>query len=184
MRQLPLHRLNAKIQEANMRVLLISALLIAACVLAQTQLKPCVTDNGGGFTYGDSIQLVSSIGQSVSGISSATRTLEAGYVTGALGLTAIEEHYGKPPRVPTIGEFFPNPFNSATKIELEMPEPGDIELSLFDIAGKMIYTWREHRNAGVFTMTFTAAEELPAGTYLYRITACRMQKMGKIAFVK
>ena len=157
---------------------------IASLVLAQTQLKPSITDNGGGIVSSPSHKMLSSIGQSVTGISSATRTLGAGYVTGALGLTTVEEHYGKPPRVPTIGEFYPNPFNSATKIEIEMPAPGDIELNLFDIAGKIIYSWQEHRSAGVFTMTFTPAEEMPTGTYLYSISACSVQKTGKIAFVK
>ena len=162
----------------------ITLLLIVSLSLAQTQLKPSVTDNGGGIISNSSYKLLASIGQSVTGLREDGINLEAGYITAELDLTGIYEPQFKPPVAPTISEFFPNPFNSATRIGIFLPKPDKISLQLFDLSGKQVYTWEQEKLAGSYSITFTANAELPSGTYLYKVSVSEMQKSGKIILVR
>ncbi len=167
-----------------MRIIIYTIVAMAMVLFAQSQMSPSVTDNGGGIVQNSSHKLLSSIGQSVAGLRSDGTVLEAGYVTAALELNAISEPIRKPQETPIIGEFSPNPFNSATAVSVNMTRSGNISLKLFDISGRQVYSWSEDKKAGIYKISFTASEELPAGTYLYVINALDRQKTGKIAFVK
>ena len=168
-----------------MRIIkIIIIITVPFLILAQSQMTPSVTDNGGGIAQNSSYKLLSSIGQSVTGLRIDGTVLEAGYITAELDLTGIEEQNAKHPEKPIIGEFSPNPFNSATTIEINIPARGNILFQIFDLSGKQIYNWSEDKNAGIYKITFNANEKLPSGTYLYKITALNTEKNGKIAFVK
>ena len=78
-----------------------------------------------------------------------------------------------------IGSFSPNPFNSSTQIQVEMPEDALLSLSIYDLIGKEIYHNANNQKAGVNTLTFVASDELTTGIYLYKIKAGNSQKMGK-----
>ncbi len=167
-----------------MRILFFIIIAISIVLFAQTQMSPSVTDNGGGIAQNSSHKLLSSIGQSVTGVRSDGTVLEAGFVTAELDLVGIREEHRKPPETPLIGDFHPNPFNSTTAISIDIVRSGNISLQLFDISGRQIYSWSEDKKIGTYKISFKASEELPAGTYLYVIKALDQQKTGKIAFVK
>ncbi len=164
---------------------IITLAFLLSFVYAQTTLNPKVTDNGGGIRTGTGYKLVASIGQAVPGIStSASGELEAGFVTVELNLTEIQEPASKPPMLPTIGLFYPNPFNSTTKMEITMPIAGKISLEFFDISGKQIFHWESEKAQGRHALSFTASDILPSGIYVYRITAPNAIKTGKIVFAR
>ncbi len=170
-----------------MRKIIVFAVLVCAVVaFAQTQLEPSVTDNGGGCRYSGSYSLLASIGQSVAGVREDGTILEAGFVTAELlcDTTGIDEYGWKSPVKPTIGEFFPNPFNSATQVRVGLPSGGELSMSVYDITGKQIYSWETTKKEGIYTVTFNAAEGLPGGIYLYKISAVGSLKTGKFTFVK
>ena len=153
-------------------------LFIVFLVFAQTELKPTVTDNGGGRVTSPSFRLLASIGQGVSGPSG--ESFVAGFVSVTLeaDTTRIAEDFELPDEL-KIGSFSPNPFNSSTQIKVEMPEDALLSLSIYDLIGKEIYHNANNKKAGVYTLTFVASDELPTGIYLYKIRAGNSQKMGK-----
>ena len=66
---------------------------------------------------------------------------------------------------------FPNPFNPATTIRFDLPDPGFITLRVYNVLGQEVATLLDHEvmAAGEQRVTFTAAN-LASGVYFYRMT--------------
>jgi len=157
--------------------------LLMAAILAQTRLNPCVADNGGGIIASSSYKLLASIGQSVAGLND-DEALDAGYITAELVWNGIIEPQRKPPVAPTIGEFYPNPFNSQSQMQIFLPRSGKVEFELFDMSGKRIHFWEAEKAAGYYTLRFDVSEKMPSGIYLYRISALGVEKKGKVVLAR
>lgn len=68
-----------------------------------------------------------------------------------------------------LDQNYPNPFNNSTVIFYSIEEEGNVELSVYNLAGKKVQTLVNHfRTAGTYRVDFNAAE-LSSGVYLYRI---------------
>ncbi len=157
-----------------------------AFISAQS-MYPSVSDNGGGFAHvsaGEGKILFSSIGQSVMGLCSDSVSLEAGFITSGITITKIEERRTKLPASPIIGNFYPNPFNSSTKIDIGLPSNSALSIKLFDLSGNLIYSYKTESPAGNYTFTFSSDNNLPSGTYFYLIRVDNFQKTGKIVMIK
>lgn len=64
---------------------------------------------------------------------------------------------------------YPNPFNPATTFSYDIPTSIDVEISIYDITGRLIETVvNEFKSAGSYTFTFDASN-LSSGMYLYRL---------------
>ena len=64
---------------------------------------------------------------------------------------------------------YPNPFNPSTTIAFDLPKSAEIELAIFDIAGRKVATVAAGKYAaGSHTVTFNA-ENLSTGVYFYRL---------------
>ncbi|MBN1755283.1 T9SS type A sorting domain-containing protein [bacterium] len=165
-------------------IILLSGLTLAN---AQTQLKPSVTDNGGGRTSGAGYQIMGSIGQTAVGIRSDTGTIiETGYITSEIELnTEIgEPKQGVAPPFFSIGDFYPNPFNTNTQVEIALALKCEVGFKLYDLAGKEIYRTTEMRPAGQYLIKISPQEKLSSGTYLYEIYIENITKTGKISYIK
>lgn len=65
---------------------------------------------------------------------------------------------------------WPNPFNDRTRIRFTVPQPGRIQLALYDIMGRKIAVIvDERRSAGLHWIDFDAGA-LPSGIYFCRLT--------------
>ncbi|MBK6875901.1 MAG: T9SS type A sorting domain-containing protein [Ignavibacteria bacterium] len=61
----------------------------------------------------------------------------------------------------------PNPFNPVTNIEYDLPVDGNIELKIYDIAGRLMNTLvNEFKTAGSYLVSFNASD-LSSGVYFY-----------------
>jgi hypothetical protein len=70
-----------------------------------------------------------------------------------------------------LSQNFPNPFNPTTAISFQLPERGQINLSIYDLNGQKLRTLVDGiQDAGHYTVNFHAGD-LPSGVYLYRLTA-------------
>ncbi len=85
---------------------------------------------------------------------------------------------------------YPNPFNSSTTIRYQVLYPSFVKIELFDINGKHIKTLREeYQNTGTYNFKFYA-DDLPSGTYFYRLNIKQnydgkeFLKSGKMVLVK
>lgn len=68
-----------------------------------------------------------------------------------------------------VNQNYPNPFNPTTRINYELPEDGNVQISLFDINGKEVgMLFNDFLNAGYQSLEFNGAA-YSTGVYYYRI---------------
>jgi flagellar hook assembly protein FlgD len=89
----------------------------------------------------------------------------------------------------TLAQNSPNPFNNLTTIRFTLSEKTSVKLEVLDIFGKTISVLENGTlNAGEHKSQFSAigadGNSLPAGTYLYRLTANGEVKTAKMTIIK
>ena len=74
----------------------------------------------------------------------------------------------------------PNPFRSATRIEFAVPRESDYDLTVFDLAGRVVRRFTGHAGAGVLALSWDGRAEngveTAPGMYFYRMRAGAYQK--------
>jgi hypothetical protein len=75
-----------------------------------------------------------------------------------------------------LAQNHPNPFNPTTTIRYSLPEPGGVNIAVYDILGRKVATLvDEFRQAGehsiVWNGTATSGEKVSSGLYVYRMQA-------------
>lgn len=168
-----------------MKRAIFTTLAMIFAVYAQTE-YPHVQDNGGGYREGAGYRSYASIGQAVIGrCSDGSVVNQAGYLTGLEVYLEIRQmpQETKLPEQVVISPAYPNPFNSKCQIEVAMPRAGAISFSVYDLFGRRIYTTREKKPAGTYTIEFDAGN-LPSGVYLYRVAAGNTTETGRLILVK
>ncbi|NNE45224.1 MAG: DUF1501 domain-containing protein [Rhodothermales bacterium] len=79
---------------------------------------------------------------------------------------------------------YPNPFSATTTLSYTLARPSHVDLSIFDVQGRMIQRVVDRQQtAGSYSMPFDAGR-LPSGTYVYRLTTDHGSVAGKMAVVK
>ena len=104
--------------------------------------------------------------------------------------TGIDEDADDSPDRPTVSYNFPNPFNSITTINYVLPVNSPIELSIYNIKGKQIYTYTSAcQNTGNHSVVWDGRNSegtiQPGGIYFYLLkTANGLSETGRMVFVK
>ena len=71
-----------------------------------------------------------------------------------------------------LSQNYPNPFNPTTKIDFSIPVQSKVTLKIYDPVGKEVSTLvNDFRNAGNYTVDFSANTGLTSGIYFYTMTA-------------
>jgi len=79
---------------------------------------------------------------------------------------------------------FPNPFNPVTTISYELPEPGQMEIMIFNLAGREITRLVDTvKDAGYHSVRWDATQ-FASGTYFIKMTSGKFTQTQKITFVK
>jgi hypothetical protein len=79
---------------------------------------------------------------------------------------------------------YPNPFNPVTTITFSLRESGRVQLSIFDLNGRLIQTLADHSfDAGSHQLTFKA-RTLPSGLYVVRLTSGEFNATHKLMLLK
>lgn len=90
----------------------------------------------------------------------------------------------QPARSFSLAQNYPNPFSNQTTITYELDQPGPISLRVFDLQGRMVREIAQGTQpAGTHTLSFHA-NRLPAGTYVYRLTAGQSVETKKMVVIK
>jgi hypothetical protein len=93
------------------------------------------------------------------------------------------------PKAFALGRNYPNPFNSATHVSVEMPVSADVEVSVYDILGCKIATLLSgQQEAGYHTVewngTNNAGLSAPSGTYFVRMISGSFTGVQKVLLMK
>lgn len=70
-----------------------------------------------------------------------------------------------------MGHAYPNPFSEITNFTFNLDNSAEIGVQMFDITGKLVYTENMGKKSAGKNNVSINAGNLPAGMYMYRITA-------------
>jgi len=83
-----------------------------------------------------------------------------------------------------LNQNFPNPFNPNTVISYSLPLASDIKLIVYNSLGQTVKVLENgFKNAGTYSVNFNA-DELPSGTYFYKIEAGQFSQIKKMILLK
>ncbi len=84
----------------------------------------------------------------------------------------------------SLRQNFPNPFNPQTQFEFQTPNAGKVNLTIFDVLGRVIAVLvDEEKPAGVHRIQWDASRA-PSGIYFYRLTARNFTETKRMSVVK
>jgi len=89
----------------------------------------------------------------------------------------------------SLHQNYPNPFNPETRINFTMKEKGQVELSVFNLQGRMVrHLVAKQLGAGVHSVTWDGRDAngqvVPSGIYLYKLQVNGFETMRKMEFIK
>ena len=84
---------------------------------------------------------------------------------------------------------YPNPFNSKVTLVYELPNPGLVNVDIYDIMGKKVKSLvNDFHNSGINSVKWNGTNDnnylVPSGTYFYKVESLGYTKTNKIQFVK
>ena len=79
---------------------------------------------------------------------------------------------------------YPNPFNPSTKISFNLPEAGNVKLTIYNLLGEEVRILvNEYKNSGVYIHNFDASK-LNSGMFLYKIEVNGFSLTRKMILIK
>ena len=104
-----------------------------------------------------------------------------GFINNATGVSTTPQ---QPSHSFSLSQNYPNPFRDQTTITYELDQPGAVSLQVFDMQGRMVRELVHNTQpAGTHTATLYA-DRLPAGTYVYRLTAGQRRETRKMVVMR
>lgn len=93
------------------------------------------------------------------------------------------------PRSFEVFQNYPNPFNAQTLIRYMLPEPGDVQVDIYDLLGRKINTlWNGYQSSGMKTLTWDGTDsnhnDVSSGIYFYRIRANGKSETRPLSLIK
>ena len=172
------------------RGLLFLAAVAAAIVLpltaaGQYQIPQSVVGSGAGGGSGTSYQLLGTVGQAVIGVTAGpSNTNEIGfwYQPGWI-LTGVPGSELLPP-VFSLGQNCPNPFNPVTTITFAVPEPAQVTLKLYDVAGREVRTLTDGECDAGYHRVVLDGDGLASGVYFCRMVSGVFEESKKLILLK
>ncbi len=109
--------------------------------------------------------------------------------SGGNNTTTDVEEIAEIPSTFALHQNYPNPFNPETTIEYDLPRSTQVEISIYNLAGKKIKTLiNQNQNAGNYRTIWDGRNDsnnlVASGVYLYMITTSKFQKVKKCLFLK
>ncbi len=153
--------------------------------VAETSLDPLLPRMYGAnrtFTIG----LGEDSQQAPADIAALTRPVEVSVGVPAGIASAVDGHL---PGVALLGRNTPNPFNPSTTIRFTLAAAGDVELSVFDVSGRLVRTLVQDElgpgaHAAVWNGQAQDGRPAASGTYLYRLRTGGEVMAGKMMLAK
>lgn len=88
------------------------------------------------------------------------------------------------PRIFSVDQNFPNPFNPTTSLSFSLPKAGDVRVEVFNVLGQSVSLLADdRREAGVYSLSFNASS-YPSGVYFYRVDYDGFSETRKMLLLK
>ncbi|MBS1904039.1 MAG: T9SS type A sorting domain-containing protein [Bacteroidetes bacterium] len=171
----------------NIRGLLIAGACIAlsaASAFAQYSIQSSVIGSGGGPASNSTYSMNGTIGQPVIGLVSGSQYAVGQGFWHSMNLTSDVTPIAGPDGY-DLEQNFPNPFNPSTTIRFSIAEPQKVTLKIMNLLGEEVARPinAESMGAGKYEYVFQA-ENIPSGTYIYRLEAGNFVKTRKMVLTK
>ena len=120
---------------------------------------------------------------------------QAGLLPGSLFLAQLEDRLGPAvsivsdeiitiPETAELYQNFPNPFNPQTTIAYSVSQPGNVKLTIYDIAGRKIELLvDEFKSQGTYSVAWLPQHQA-SGVYFYKLTSGRTVSIKKMMLIK
>ncbi|MAP66076.1 MAG: hypothetical protein CMF80_00035, partial [Candidatus Marinimicrobia bacterium] len=88
------------------------------------------------------------------------------------------------PETVTLSTAYPNPFNPETTLDYSVKSAGMVELSIFDINGRLVSTlWNGELSSGSYSATWDATSQ-PSGLYIAKLKSGNTVQTSKLVLLK
>ena len=105
-------------------------------------------------------------------------------VYGDSTLTDVDDKKDLLPGRFILKQNYPNPFNPTTKIQFSISEPGNVNLTVFNLLGQKIKTLvNEYKASGEYTIIFNGSN-LNSGVYFSKLAFNGLTQSRKMTFIK
>jgi hypothetical protein len=106
-----------------------------------------------------------------------------GFNTGGI-FTAIGDGGTTTPLKYSLSQNYPNPFNPSTQIDYQIPNAGNVRLSIFNVIGQEVSVLvDEMQNAGSHVIEWNASS-FPSGVYIYKLESGSYVSNRKMILLK
>jgi hypothetical protein len=99
-------------------------------------------------------------------------------------ITSTVEQGNQMPMTFLLEQNQPNPFNPVTKIRIHLPVETEIQLDVYNILGNLVTTLFQGKIAAGRHVFYFKGNDLPTGTYFYRLTSDRFHSVKKMILLK
>jgi len=100
------------------------------------------------------------------------------------GVIAIENNGTLTPNEYSLAQNYPNPFNPVTVISYQIPQTGNVKLSVYDAIGREVNVLVNQTQSAGNHMIEWDASSYPSGVYFYRLDAGAFQSDKKMILIK
>ena len=102
---------------------------------------------------------------------------------------AKQEHLAAIPKTYELFQNYPNPFNPQTLIRYDLPNPGHVKVTVYNILGQEVKTLvDQHKDAGHWSVNWEGKDnqgkEVASGIYFYKIETLGFEKTKKMVLLK
>jgi len=104
-------------------------------------------------------------------------------------LLSNDNSFYSAPEYFSLGQNYPNPFNPQTQFHYDLPKSGNINLGIYDVLGKEVYTvLNGYQRAGKHNVLWTGINnkglQVQSGVYFYRLTTDSEITTKKMVYTK
>jgi len=104
-------------------------------------------------------------------------------------LLSNDNSFYSAPEYFSLGQNYPNPFNPQTQFHYDLPKSGNINLGIYDVLGKEVYTvLNGYQRAGKHNVLWTGINnkglQVQSGIYFYRLTTDSEITTKKMVYTK
>ena len=175
-----------------MKKITLFLMLITAFVSAQnSKVARSTTGSSSIESASNSFQMKGTLGQITVGASAGSEATVAsgywGWITKKTSLDTEKEEII--PSVFKVQPAYPNPFNPTTRVSLQIPNTGEVEINIYDVLGrKVMFLTQNYASAGTYTFHWNprnvSGDALSTGTYIMMVTFNNKIQTQKITFLK